>query len=78
MAGRRSAGLLLTESAFAQESPVASKKERAEKSVRPARAEAADKPIRLNDLLPTRNVSGGRRTVFGSAPPASGNKKKHK
>ncbi len=28
-----------------------------------------EKPIRLNDLIPSKNVSGGRRTVFGSQPP---------
>jgi hypothetical protein len=58
---------------------VASRKTRFDKTVAPAKTESADKPIRLNDLIPTRDVSGGRRTVFGSAgPKPAGKRKPHK
>ncbi|MGZ4777759.1 MAG: hypothetical protein ACXV5L_01075 [Thermoanaerobaculia bacterium] len=35
----------------------------------PKQKSSADKPIRLDDLIPNRNVTGGKGTVFGSAPP---------
>jgi hypothetical protein len=47
--------------------PVASKKSPV-KTDRPPNRGAAEKPIRLADLIPTRNVTGGRSAVFGSAP----------
>jgi hypothetical protein len=28
-----------------------------------------EKPIRLDDLIPSKDVRGGRRTVFGGPPP---------
>ena len=31
----------------------------------PAGKEPREKPIRLNDLIPKRDVKGGRKTVFG-------------
>jgi hypothetical protein len=40
-------------------------------------SDTAEKPIRLDDLIPNRNVSGGRRAVFGSAP-ATPKRKPHK
>jgi hypothetical protein len=43
---------------------------------RPAKTEPDEKPIRLNDLIPSRDVSGGRRSVFGSAPAPSATKKR--
>jgi hypothetical protein len=35
-----------------------------------------EKPIRLQDLIPSKDVSGGRRTIFGSPPPATRKPKK--
>jgi hypothetical protein len=59
---------------------VASSKVPSDKPNPPKENDPAEKPIRLNDLIPNRNVSGGRRAVFGSAPssPAPGKRKPQK
>ena len=35
-----------------------------------------EKPIRLNDLIPSKEVTGGRRTVFGGSRIATPQKRK--
>jgi len=35
-----------------------------------------EKPIRLKDLIVSKDVAGGRRTIFGSPPAAPSNRRK--
>jgi hypothetical protein len=57
---------------------VGSTKSRTGKPGQSDKTKPAEKPILLNDLIPTRDVSGGRKAVFGSVPAApAGNKRKN-